>query len=267
MIVFEKYLKLAAVLPLLSMPFQAVGATSSALGDGVLHVYGPGGPLPAMKAAAAAFGASHGVTVEVTAGPLPQWQAAARADADLVFSGSETMMSDFLAALPDLDPATAAPLYLRPSAILVRPGNPGHVTGLLDLLKPGHRILVVNGAGQQGLWEDVAGRRGHIADVRAFRANIAIVAKNSAEAKRDWMADPSLDAWLIWSIWQTANPTLADQVAIEPGFRIYRDVGVALTRRGEALPATRQFRDYLASPEGARIFTRWGWTPPGDERP
>ena len=261
MTIFQKRMKLAAVFLLLSVPFEPASA------DGILHVYGPGGPLPAMKAAAAAFGASHGVTVEITAGPLPQWQTAARTDADLVFSGSEAMMSDFLAALPGLDPATALPLYLRPSAILVRPGNPRHVTGLLDLLKPGHRILVVNGAGQQGLWEDVAGRRGRIADVRAFRANIATVARNSAEAKRDWMADPSLDAWLIWSIWQTANPALADQVAIEPEFRIYRDVGVALTRRGEALPAARQFRDYLASPKGAQIFAPWGWTPPGDERP
>ncbi len=205
--------------------------------------------------------------MEVTAGPLPQWQAAAKSDADLVFSGSETMMSDFLVALPDLDPATVMPLYLRPSAILVRPGNPAHVIGLLDLLKPGHRILVVNRAGQQGLWEDVAGRRGRIADVRAFRANIATVAKTSAEAKKDWVMDPSLDAWLIWDIWQTANPTLADQVAIEPEFRVFRDIGIALTRRGEALPMSRQFRDYLASPEGVRIFARWGWTPPDGDRP
>ncbi len=261
MAISQRRMRLTAALLLLSLP------VNPALANAILHVYGPGGPLPAMMAAAAAFGASHGVTVQVTAGPLPQWQAAAKADADLVFSGSETMMSDFLPALPDLDPATVMPLYLRPSAILVRPGNPGRVTGLLDLLKPGHRILVVNGAGQQGLWEDVAGRRGRIADVRAFRANVATVARNSAEARRDWMSDPSLDAWLIWGVWQTENPTLADQVAIEPEFRIFRDIGVVLTRRGEALPAARQFRDYLASPEGARIFARSGWTLPDEDRP
>ena len=242
----------------------ASDATSAAAPEAkqTMHVYGPGGPLPAMRAAAAAFGASHGVTVLVTAGPLPQWQAAARDDADLVFSGSETMMSDFLAVLPDLDPATARPLYLRPSAILVRPGNPAHITGVLDLFRPGHRILVVNGAGQQGLWEDVAGRRGRIADVIAFRANIARVAPNSAEARKAWIADGSLDAWLIWGIWQTANPRLADQVAVEPEFRIFRDVGAALTRRGEARPVVQQFRDYLASPEAARIFARSGWIAP-----
>jgi accessory colonization factor AcfC len=34
---------------------------------------------------------------------------------------------------------------------LVRPGNPKHIGGVKTLLGPGHRILVVNGAGHQGL--------------------------------------------------------------------------------------------------------------------
>ena len=55
---------------MLSIPIQAAGAAETASETRVLHVYGPGGPLSAMKAAAAAFGASHGVTVQVTAGPL-----------------------------------------------------------------------------------------------------------------------------------------------------------------------------------------------------
>jgi accessory colonization factor AcfC len=228
-----------------------------------LRVYGPGGPLPAMREAASAFGRAHGVEVQVTAGPTPQWLAQAKQDADLIFSGSEVMMADFIAAMPEqIAPATATPLYLRPSAILVRPGNPGHVTGVRDLLRPGHRILVVNGAGQQGLWEDVAGRLGDIESVKAFRANIARVARNSAEARQAWTADTTLDAWLIWTIWQVANPSLAEQVAVEPEYRIHRDMGIALTRRGGARPEAAQFARFLASPDGARIFARWGWTVP-----
>ena len=199
-----------------------------------LHVYGPGGPLPAMKEASAVFGKAHNIDVLVTAGPTSQWIDDAKKDADVIFSGSEVMMSDFIKAMPDIDVSSVKPLYLRAAAILVRPGNPGQIQGIADLLKPGHRILVVNGAGQQGLWEDVAGRQGDIASVRAFRANIAVVAGNSAEAKAAWTKDPTLDAWLIWTIWQKANPTLADQVAIEPNHAIYRDTGIALTKRGEA---------------------------------
>lgn len=111
------------------------------------------------------------------------------------------------------------------------------------------------------MWEDVAGRLGSIASVRAFRANIVTYARNSAEARQAWIADPSIDAWLIWSIWQVANPTLADQVAIEPEYRVYRDAGVALTRKGGQRPEAKAFADYLASPEGERIFVRWGWLP------
>ncbi len=69
--------------------------------------------------------------------------------------------------------------------------------GLKDLLQPGHRVLVVNGAGQNGMWEDVAGRLGDIASVRTFRSNIATYAANSALARQAWTEDKSLDAWLI----------------------------------------------------------------------
>jgi accessory colonization factor AcfC len=237
----------------------AATASSAAFAAETLRVYGAGGPAPAMKEAAAVFGKAHGIEVQVTAGPTPQWIDHAKSDADMIFSGSEVMMSDFIAAIPEIDPATVQPLYLRPATILVRPGNPGHIAGVADLLKPGHRILVVNGAGQQGLWEDVAGRLGDIESVRAFRANIAKVAPNSAVARQAWTEDNSLDAWLIWSIWQVANPQLAEQVAIEPPYAIYRDTGVALTRLGETRPMAKEFVSFLASAEGAAIFKKNGW--------
>jgi accessory colonization factor AcfC len=214
-----------------------------------------------MKEAAAAFERSRGIVVEVTAGPTAQWLDHAKTDADLVFSGSEVMMSDFIAAIPDIDPSTVRAMYLRPAAILVRPGNPEHISGVVDLLKPGHRILIVNGAGQQGLWEDVAGRLGNIDSVRAFRANIAHVASNSGQAREVWINDKSIDAWLIWTVWQAANPTLADQVAVEPQFAIYRDTGTALTKRGQGRPEAKEFAAFLGSPTASAIFAKWGWLP------
>jgi accessory colonization factor AcfC len=94
-------------------------------------------------------------------------------------------------------------------------------------MKPGHRILVVNGAGQKGLWEDVAGRQGDIASVAKFRASIAIVSSNRGDARTDWINDKSLDAWLIWNIWQVSNPSLADIVSIDEAHQIYRDAELA----------------------------------------
>lgn len=253
------WMKRCAVAALLVV---GVALSQPALAAPVLYVYGPGGPLPAMKEAASVFGKQHGVDVIVTGGPTPQWINHAKANADLIFSGSETMMSDFIAAMPQIDPATVQPLYLRAAAILVRPGNPEHITGFADLLKPGHRILVVNGAGQQGLWEDVAGRQGNIADVRAFRSNIAVVVTNSAQARTAWIKNKSLDAWLIWTIWQKANPTLADLVPIDPDHAIFRDTGIALTRIGEKNPQATSFVAFLNSPQGAAIFAKWGWIVP-----
>jgi accessory colonization factor AcfC len=239
-------------------------AASSAQAAETLHVYGPGGPAPAMKEAAKAFEARSGVTVEVVAGPTPSWLQAAKSNADVVFSGSETMMTDLAGQMEGaIDPASVTPLYLRPAAILVRPGNPAHIHGLGDLFRPGHRVLVVNGAGQSGLWEDMAGRAGDLRSVTALRSNIAVFAKTSAEAKAAWTADPTLDAWIIWNIWQVANPNLAQVVPVEPQYRIYRDAGAALTHKGEADPQARAFITFLKSPEAAAIWARWGWTGPG----
>src|SRR3546814_12541311 len=103
-----------------------------------VRAYGPGGPAPAMKEAAAAFKARTGVNVVVTAGPTPQWIDAARGNADVMFSGAENMMTDFVKAMNGaIDEKTIDPLYLRASNILVRPGNQHHIGGLRDLLRPG----------------------------------------------------------------------------------------------------------------------------------
>lgn len=131
---------------------------------------------------------------------------------------------------------------------------------MADLFKPGRRILVVNGAGQNGLWEDMAGRTGEIDKVRSHRRNIVVFARNSAEARQAWIDDPTLEAWIIWNIWQVANPKLADVVAVEEPYRIYRDTGVVITKSGRDDKDAARFVRFLQSAEGAAIFARWGWT-------
>lgn len=227
----------------------------------ILRIYGPGGPAPAMKEAATAFESREGIKVVVTAGPTGKWMGQARKDADLIYSGSENMMTDFVRAMDGkLVESSIVPLYLRPAAILVRPGNPKGISGFKDLLKPGVRIQVVSGAGQTGLWEDLAGRTGKIETVRALRSNIVTYAHNSGEAKKRWIADKNLDVWLIWNIWQISNPQLAEAVPIEAEYLIYRDTGIGLTKRGERKAASKKFIEFLQSEQGEKIFERWGWT-------
>lgn len=239
---------------------EAIAQAPAAGVEKTLHVYGPGGPLPAMKDAATQFKKDTGIAVEVTGGATPEWIEQAKQNADLIFSGSETMMTDLIKAMGGrVDSADAVPLYLRPSTILVRPGNPKSIRGFKDLLTPGRRVMVVNGAGQNGLWEDMAGRLGDIRSVRTLRSNIKVFAGNSAEAKKAWVDDPTLEAWIIWNIWQVSNPSLADVVEVEPEYRIYRDTGIVLTSTGKAKPEAKAFAQYLASPQGAAIFAKWGW--------
>lgn len=237
-----------------------VASAGSAIAADTLYVYGPGGPAPAMKEAATAFQRKHGVQVEVTAGPTPSWIDKAKQNADVIYSGSETMMTDFVVAMEGrIDERTIMPLYLRPMSILVRPGNPRRITGFRDLLKPNTKILVVNGAGQNGVWEDIAGRKGDIRTVRDLRSNIVSYAPNSAAARTTWIEKTDIDVWLIWNIWQVANPKLADTVPIEPEYAIYRDTGVALSQQGVKKPLAKQFVDFLQSKDGAQIFAKWGW--------
>jgi len=245
---------------LLAATLLAAVAAVPAAAQGAVNVYGPGGPLPAMKEAAAAFGQKHGVTVTVTAGPTPQWLDKAKADADVVFSGAENMMTDFIKAMEGrIVEETVEPLYLRPSVILVRPGNPKAITGIRDLLQPGRTVMVVHGAGQVALWEDIVGRTGDIAAVKAFRRNIVATAPNSAEATKLWSERPEIDAWIIWNIWNAADRTPTDVVPVEPELRIWRDTGVALTRQGAEKAAARDFVAFLKSPDGKAIFAKYGW--------
>jgi len=226
----------------------------------VLYLYGPGGPLPAMKEAAEVFGQANTIKIEVVAGPTGTWLPKAKGDADFIFSGAEYMMTDFITAMEGrIDESTVVSLYLRPSAILVRPGNPKKIAKFEDLLQPGIKVLVVQGAGQTALWEDMAGKKGNIQTVRDLRRNIASYAPNSAEAKKRWIENKDLDAWLIWNIWQIANADLADLVPVSDDYVIYRDCGIALTQRGKDKPMAKKFVESLQSPQGARIFAKWGW--------
>jgi accessory colonization factor AcfC len=230
----------------------------------VLRAYGPGGPAPAMREAAKEFGAKKGIVVEITAGPTLAWKDQAMKNADLIFSGSEYMMTDFVRKdLPGLiDSSTIRTLYLRPSTILVRPGNPKGIKGIKDLVRLGIKILVVEGAGQVGMWEDVAGRTGDVKLVDGVRRNIGFFASNSAEAKKLWNSDMSYDAWLIWTIWQKESPASADLVNTETENTIYRSCGIAITTRSGQKVIAKDFADFVQSAEGQEIFKKWGWIVP-----
>ena len=82
---------LALIQPLQAAPLSQSAQTDPVhqAGDGVIRLYGPGGPDTALKRAAAAFQQETGIPVEVTAGPEHSWRDRAVKDADLIFAGAD----------------------------------------------------------------------------------------------------------------------------------------------------------------------------------
>ena len=236
------------------------------LAQDVIRVYGSEGPAPAMHEAAVTFGNTHGIQVEVVSGPPDKWLVTAKTNADVIFSSAEFMMSDFVRnGELEIDRTSVTPLYLRPSAILVRPGNPKGIRDFPHLLRPGIRVMVVTGSGQTGLWEDMAGKQGDVRAIRALRNNIVVFAPNSETAVKTWRERDDIDAWITWNIWYTPLHDHADLVPVGPDYRVYRQCNAALTGRGKSKPLAARFIGFLASPEGAKIFESWGWhTSPSD---
>jgi len=244
----------------------AVGWQESSAQE-VVQVYSSEGPTPAMREAASAFSTNE--AVKVVGGPPPEWIERAAEDADVVCSSADFMMSDFIRnkAL-QVDPSTVTPLYMRPSAILVRPGNPKRIEDFPDLLQPGVRVMVVTGSGQTGLWEDMASRTANVQTVRKLRENIATYAANSTEAVRIWRERKDIDAWITWDIWHMPLRTESKLIPVSKDYRIFRQCSAALTSRGRDKPQAVRFVKFLASPQGASIFASWGWrTSPADASP
>lgn len=250
--------------PRLSIAAMALLLAAALAADGqqkpTLHVYGPGGPLGPMQEAAERFGAEKGVRVAVTAGPEAQWIDEAKRNADLVFGGAEYMLTQFAMKHPGLiDGATREELYVRPAGVLVRKGNPKNITRLEDLTRPGVRILDVAGAGQLGMWEDMARSAGLIAGIQK---NIHAVAGNTAEAIEKWKSDQSLDAWIIFESWHYRLKDVTDLVRLPESQRVYRGTPIAITTLSKQKQLAHEFIRFLKGDAGKEIFVKWGWTDP-----
>jgi accessory colonization factor AcfC len=222
-----------------------------------IHVYGPGGPSPAMLECAHTFNSRNGANVMVTFGPTARWREAALHDADLFYSGAENMMTDFVRIFRQIDQTTIDPLYVRRAIIMVHRGNPLKINSFTDLLRPGVHIMIVQG--QTGLWEGIAGRVGDVATIRALRRNIVAFAQDTATAHRIWNSSNPPDAWIALASEHGAYPDESDAIELESNLAIVRDAGIALANAGASKPPAKLFT-ISYSPEGLVIFKRWGWS-------
>jgi accessory colonization factor AcfC len=235
-----------------------------ALANDNVYIYGPGGPAPAIKASSFAYTEKHQDTeVFVDAGPTGNWLKRAQTvptQADIVFSGSEAMLDDFRKDFNFVEETT---IFARPSALLVRKGNPKDIKGIKDILgRQDVKVMVVQGAGQVGMWEDVIGRTGQVQNYNLFK-RLMVTAPNSGVALQKWKDKndkDNVDVWLIWNHWQITNDDVADAVAIEPEYTIHRPATIALTDSGsknkQAIAVYKYFTTDLTV---TKIFKGLGW--------
>lgn len=243
---------------------NATTALAQVSDERTLYVYGPGGPLAPMKEAAERFGKEQAVRVVVTGGPEAKWIEKAQQDGDVVYGGAEYMLSQLALKYPALvDTRTREELYVRAAGLLVRKGNPKAIRRLEDLTHDDVRILDVEGAGQLGMWEDMAG---DATLINGIQKNIAAVATNTAEGIERWKTMPELDAWIIFESWHYRLKDETDLVRLPESQRVYRGTPVAITTFSDQKELARQFVGYLQSSEGQKIFMKWGWSDRGSRR-
>lgn len=230
--------------------------------DGVVRVYGPGGPHTALIKAAESFQKKTGQPVEIIYGPEQKWSKDAQQRADIIFGASEQSMTAYLENYPFLTSSDVMPLFIHSAVIAVAKGNPKNIKSFDDLINQPVKIVVTEGKGTYntsgtGLWEDIAGRLGKLDDIKKVRSNIIAFEQGSGAAFKSFQ-ELNADAWITWSDWPIANADKVDMVVIEPERRIYRDFNVAVSPKADA--AAAQFVAYLTTDEGAQFFKNEGWS-------
>jgi accessory colonization factor AcfC len=230
--------------------------------DGVVRIYGAGGPHTAIKRVGEAFTKQTGVPVEVVFGPEHTWTLDAQRNADIIWGTSEQSMTAFLETYKSFNSADAEPIYIRRAVITVQKGNPKGIKGFDDLLKSGTRIVVTEGAGVNntsgtGVWEDIAGRLGSLPDINAFRKNIIAFAKGSGASFKAFK-EQQADAWITWIHWPLTHPEEADVVELPPERVIYRDLTIVTNDKVDA--EAKAFFTFLKGEEAHKIFKSEGWS-------
>lgn len=221
-------------------------------------VYGPGGPAPVIKELAKKFEEKTKEKVTVIAGPTSSWIDKAKENADLIYSGNTSMMDDFIKKIPNLSLENLNVLNVRPSGMIVRPNNPKNIKNFDDILKDGVNIMVVDGAGQVGLYEDMALKSGKRENLVKLRKNIKIYAKNSKVAIDEWNNNQDIDVLIIWSHWAKA---LGDKALFIKDNKvvIYRAAEIASTQKGLQNKQALEFVNFIQSKEAQKVWKKYTW--------
>lgn len=214
---------------------------------------------PPLEEAAKIFSEKTGIRVDLTfggsGGVLSQMKLAK--EGDLYIPGSPDYI---VIAERDgvIEPGSAQLVaYLIP-AIVVQPGNPKNIKTLADLANPGIKIGIGNPESVcVGLYAIEILIRSNL--LESVGKNIVTYAE-SCDKTASIVALKAVDAVLGWEVFSAWSPKSMETVFLTPE-QIPRIayIPVSISKFTKDKEAANKFANFLVSPEGKKIFTKWGY--------
>jgi molybdate transport system substrate-binding protein len=147
--------------------------------------------------------------------------------------------------------------YLIP-VIVVQPGNPKNIQSLSDLAAPGLKVGIGNPESVcVGLYGYEVLEHSNL--LESVGKNIVTYAE-SCDKTASLVALKSVDAIMGWDVFAAWNPGTMDAVFLKPE-QIPRIayIPVAISKFSKDKESASKFMDFLVSPEGKNIFSKWGY--------
>jgi molybdate transport system substrate-binding protein len=224
-----------------------------------LLVYAGAASKPPTEEAARLFEKKTGIKVEVVFGGsgymLSQMKLAKQGD--IYFPGSSDYMEKAKregAVYPDTEKII---VYLVPSINVVK-GNPRGIRTLQDLIKPGIRVAIANPEGVcLGIYAvEIIENSFTPSQKAAFQANLVNYTE-SCEKTAMAISLKMADAVIGWSVLEHWDPLRIQTIKL-PASQTPRIgyIPIAISKFTTNCQTAQRFVDFMAGPEGSRVFAR-----------
>ncbi|MCK9274402.1 MAG: molybdate ABC transporter substrate-binding protein [Syntrophales bacterium] len=227
-----------------------------------LLVFSGAGLIKPMEELKINFEKSHSIVIDIHYGSSGEIFAgvAAGQPCDVLIPGAEKYTDDALKNGWVLE-NTVTKMVLHIPVIAVPKGNPAKIKGLMDLTRPNVRVAIgdpkapaIGRVAKQilirgGIWEKV-------------KSNISVYAP-TVNQLLIYAALSQVDAAIIWGdlvTWAEGKGKL-EIIPIEKEYNIIKTIPTAICTGALHKNTAIQFNEYITSPEGMKIWEKWGFEP------
>ena len=229
-----------------------------------LTVFAGSASKPPTQEAARVFTRQTGIPVDLIFGGsgyvLSQMKLTRKGD--LYFPGSSDYME--IAKRQHLvDPKSEKIIVYLVPAITVRKGNPKQIHSLEDLTRPGIKVAIANPDGVcLGAYAvEILEKNFTPQQKKAFRKNLINYTASCAKTATA-VSLHQVDAVIGWRGFEYWNPERIETIPLKPS-RLARIgyIPIAVSRFSRHPKLAKRFIDFLLSPQGRKIFTKYHYFP------